>query len=136
MFFRPAPDPPDVIAVVEASSLLAISEFRLFELAYRNWYGVEGDVETIEGSFFPYMFQNQVPHFVRAFTRRVGRLERSGRLDPRDFGIEPEGRTLGGVATGLACALGIVVALFVLVTLANVTAERLGLAECLFPPCF
>lgn len=127
---------PDVLAVLAASGLLAVSEFRVFELAYANWYGVETDEKTIERHFLPYMFREEVPHYVRAFTRKILRLERTGGLDPKDFGIEPSGRTARGVATGLFYSLCIGLTMTVLVLLAKVTAENLGLTECLFPPCF
>ena len=134
MLFRRERTPPDVQDVVEASNLLAVSEFRLFEIAYANWYGVEGDSKTIERQFLPYMFQERVPHYVRAFTRKVLGLEAAGSLDPEEFGIEPEDRTVRGVVSGVFYSLFVVASVTVLVLLAKVTAERLGL-ECMFPPC-
>lgn len=136
MFFRRVRTPPDIKAVLETSGLLAVSEFRVFELAYVNWYGVETDEKTIERHFLPYMFREEVPHYVRAFTRTILGLERADRLDPRDFGIEPDRRTIRGVVSGLFYSLCIGLAMTVLVILAKVTAERLGLTECMFPPCF
>ena len=136
MFPVREPTPDDVRAVLQTANLLGVGEFRLFELAYERWYGIAGDEKTIERSFLLYMFRDQVPHWVRAFTRKIDRLEKAGRVDPTQLGIELETATLRGRATGLACALGIFVALAVLVTLAKVTAESLGLADCLFPPCF
>ena len=127
--------PPDALAVLEASGILSVSEFRVFELAYVHWYGVQTDEKTIERHFLPYMFQEQVPHFVRDFTRKVLRLERAGELDPRRFGIEPEPRTARGVTVGLLYSLCVVASVTVLVLLAKVTAERLGMTECLVPPC-
>ncbi len=136
MFFRADRTPPDALAVLRASGLLAVSEFRVFELAHVNWYGFEADERTIERHFFPYMFREEVPHFVRAFTRKILGLERAGRLDPEEFGIEPDERTVRGVVSGVFYGLGIAAALAVLVALAKVTAESLGFAECMFPPCF
>lgn len=135
MFFRQPRTPPDALAVVKTSGLLAVSEFRVFELAWEAWYGVGTDEKTIEGHFLPYMFQERVPHFVRAFTRRVLSLDRAGELDPRRFGIEPARRTTRGVTVGLIYSACVVASVTVLLLLAKVTAERLGLAECMFPPC-
>ena len=73
---------------------------------------------------------------VRAFTRKILGRESAGRLDPRDFGIEPKQRTTRGVVSGLVFSLFIGLAMTVLVILAKVTAERLGLTDCMFPPCF
>lgn len=128
--------PQDVLDVLGVANLLGVGEFRLFELAYESWYGLAGDEKTIERSFLPYMFHDRVPHWVRAFTRRIERLEETGQLDPTELGIVPRTPTLRGRATGVVCALGIFAALAVLVALAKVTAESLGLADCLFPPCF
>ena len=136
MFVPRARTPPDALAVVETSGLLAISEFRVFELAYAHWYGVETDEKTIERHFLPYMFQEQVPHYVRAFTRKVLRLEEAGEFDPAGFGIEPERRTTRGFTVGLIYSACIVASVTVLVLLAKVTAERLAFGECVFPPCF
>ena len=136
MFFRRDRTPPDVTAVLRTSGVLAVSEFRVFELAYVSWYGVETDEKSIERHFFPYMFREEVPHYVRAFTRRILSLERAGSLDPKDFGIEADPRTVRGVVSGLFYSLSIVASMTVLVLLAKVTAESLGLSECMFPPCF
>jgi len=113
-----------------------VSEFRVFELAYVNWYGVDPDEKTLERHFLPYMFREEVPPYVRAFTRRILGLESAGRLDPKDFGIEPNRRTVRGVVSGLLYSLFIGLTMTVLVILAKVTAEHLGLTECMFPPCF
>lgn len=134
MLFRRETTPPDVQAVVEASNLLAVSEFRIFEIAYSQWYGVDCDPDAIEHHFLPYMFHEQVPHYVRAFTRKVRGLERDGSLDPEEFGIEAEERTVRGVVAGVFYSLFVVASVTVLVLLVKVTAERLG-AECIFPPC-
>ena len=136
MFPGRDPTPDDVLAVLRTANLLGVGEFRLFELAYESWYGLAGDAKTIERSFLPYMFRDQVPHWVRAFTRKIDRLDQAGRVDPAALGVEIEAPTLRGRAVGLAYTLGIFVALAVLVALAKVTAESLGLADCLFPPCF
>lgn len=136
MFSSRARTPPDVLAVLETSGILAISEFRVFELAYEHWYGVETDEKTIERHFLPYMFQEQVPHYVRAFTRKVLRLDEAGELDPAGFGIEPERATVRSVTVGLIYSLCVVSSVTVLIVLVKVTAESLGLAECVFPPCF
>jgi len=136
VLLRRAHTPPDVLDVLRTSGLLGVSEFRVFELAYTHWYGVATDERAIERHFVPYMFREQVPPWVRAFTRKVLALEQAGTLDPAGFGIEREQSTTRDLVSGLFSAVFIVAAMTVLVLLAKVTAERLGLAECLFPPCF
>jgi hypothetical protein len=134
MFFDQVRTPPDVLAVLKTSGLLAISEFHVFELAYVHWYGVETDEKTIERHFLPYMFQEQVPHYVRAFTRKVLRLDEAGRLDPASFGIVPDRRTARGFTVGLIYSACVIASVTVLVILCKVTAEALGVGESIFPP--
>jgi hypothetical protein len=127
---------PDVMDVLEISALLAVSEFRVFEIAHVRWYGVAAEESTIERHFIPYMFREQVPAYVRAFTREVKATEKAGRLDPEALGIEREQSTTRDLVKGLFYSLFAVASLTVLVLLAKVTAERLGFAGCMFPPCF
>jgi hypothetical protein len=136
VFFHRIQTPADVLDVVETSGLLAVSEFHVFEMAYANWYGVESDESVIEEHFIPYMFREEVPPYVRAFTRKIRSLDEAGELDPAGLGIERDERTVRGVVSGLLYSLFVVASVSVLVALAKVTAERLGLAECMFPPCF
>ena len=128
--------PEDVLQVIRTSAILSISEFRLFDLAYASWYGRDGDEETIERHFLPYMFGDVVPPWVRSFTRRVLELERQDRLEPRDLGIVPPAADEGDVFRGRYYAFIIALALITLYILANLTAPLLGLEDCYFPPCY
>jgi len=80
--------PDDVVVVLEASAALEISEFDLFELAYRQWYGKNAAREFIEKVYSGYMFGNLVPPWVRQFCREVVDLYEQNRLKPEDYGIE------------------------------------------------
>ena len=112
--------PEDVSQVLETSSVLAVSEFQVFRLAYASWYGRDGDEKTLERHFAPYMFGERVPPWVRSFTRRVLDLERRGRLEPDALGVEIPRRDPRDVALGslysFAVALS-VVALYVFIRL-------------------
>lgn len=136
MFMDRDPTPPDVADVIRISGLLGVSEFRVFEIAYAEWYGVPCEPELVEDQFTSYMFAERVPHFVRAFTRKARRLERAGALDPAKLGIETDVRTVRGTVRGLFYFACVAVSVAVLVALAKVTAEQLGIAECLLPPCY
>ena len=81
--------PPDTLEVLEASALLQITEFHLFELAYERWFGRPAREEELEGVFARYMFASVAPPWVRQFCRAVADSERRGHLDPLEFGVQP-----------------------------------------------
>ncbi len=81
--------PADVRNVLDAAALLQVSEFCLFQLAYRHWHGSDTSEGSIERHFIPYMFRSVVPFWVRQLCRRVLQAAADGTLDPVDFGIEP-----------------------------------------------
>ncbi|MFQ5785281.1 MAG: hypothetical protein ACE5H8_10715 [Alphaproteobacteria bacterium] len=124
--------PDDVQAVLDVSALLGIPEFRLFDIAYRFWYGEGADEKTIERYFIPYMFQDVVPLWVRHFTHHVRSLGRQGRLDKTAFGIQRRVATSESVQRGRVYALTLLTVLVVLLLLAELAADQF----CLFPPCY
>lgn len=73
--------------LLEAAALLQITEFKVFELAYKEWYGVVPKPRVIEVHFRNYMFNQLIPGWVANFCRRVVEMEQAGTLEPRDFGI-------------------------------------------------
>lgn len=79
--------PSDIVAVLDASAVLEITEFRLFELAWRERFGSRPDQQHIERYFAAYMFADRVPHWVRSFARHILQLNAEGRLDPKAFGV-------------------------------------------------
>ena len=112
--------PADVHNVLDAAALLQVSEFCLFQLAYRHWHGRDTTEQSIERHFVPYMFRSVVPFWVRQLCRRVLQASADGTLDPVDFGVEPSrvgedqpvmvvrALTVGGTVVGmllLACGL-------------------------------
>jgi hypothetical protein len=135
-YFDERKTPADVWAVLRASALLGISEFRLFHIAYRFWYGHEADEDQIERYFVPYMFRDMVPPWVRHFTNRVQTMDRDGTLDPSAFGIRPRQATKADVQRGRLYAMYLVSALAVLYILAELSANALWLQQCYLPPCY
>lgn len=73
--------------LLEAAALLQVTEFRIFELAYKEWFGRRPRSHLIEKYFNNYMFNQIIPAWVTHFCRRVVTLGHAGELDPRDFGI-------------------------------------------------
>lgn len=130
--------PADVIAVLDASAALEVTEFRLFELAWRDWYGGKPEETRLERYFAAYMFADRVPHWVRNFARRILDLDACGRLDPKSFGIW---RRLPSTRMRFIAKMYIAGLLILVVAL---SASALNLDEqllsfyrgCYFPPCY
>ena len=77
----------DSLDLLEAAAALEVKEFKLFELAYRQWYGKKPLPHVIEAHFSNYMFNKIIPAWVRSYSRQVVQLHRSDCLDPKEFGI-------------------------------------------------
>ncbi len=91
----------DTRDVLKASAELEITEFRLFELAHRRWFGECGSERHIEELFTPYMYGGPAPHWVRQFCREVLERAGAGELDPLEFGVHPLPETDTMVRRGL-----------------------------------
>jgi hypothetical protein len=77
----------DALDLLHAAAALEIREYKLFELAYREWYGEKPLNHVIEAHFSNYMFHRQIPAWVRSFSRQIVDLHERDALDPRQFGI-------------------------------------------------
>lgn len=80
--------PLDTRNVLDAAAVLQVTEFHLFQIAYRHWYGRHASERSIERFFVPYMFRSVVPYWVRQLCRRVLRASAEGKLNPAEFGLE------------------------------------------------
>ena len=69
------------------AGLFDISEFRLFEIAYVNWFGREATEKAMDGFFGSYLKTGFVPFWLRGMLRRLIRKHRKGDLIPSEFGI-------------------------------------------------
>lgn len=127
--------PADVWGVMRASALLGVGEFRVFEIAYKEWYGEAGEEKMIEEHFAGYMFNDMVPPWVRHFCNKVLKLDFEEALDPADFGIVLRPATREQINKGLEALMYIVGALFFMILLAE-SAGRLMQLQCMFPPCY
>jgi len=128
----------DLVDVLDASSALEVTEFRLFELAYKHWYGKFANKGFMERHFAAYMFAQRVPGWVRHFSRNILKLQAQGQLDPKSFGIWRR----------LPSTRMILFAKFYTATLLIVFLLTLGLVyalpesiwikfdQCYFPPCY
>ncbi len=127
---------PDVQAVLETSAILEITEFEVFRIAYRDWFGHRALDGVIEPFFTDYMFNDIVPAWVRHFTRLVLGLASEGRLDPQRFGITPRPVSTSMVARGLRYLFIVVAWLTILVFLAHFATRYWPEVSCYFPPCY
>ena len=77
----------DSLDLLEAAAALEVKEYKLFELAYREWYGKKPLSRVIEAHFSNYMFHKVIPTWVRSYSRNIVKLHKAGELDPKAFGI-------------------------------------------------
>ena len=128
---------PDVDSVLNATALLDITEWDLFNLAYDRWHGEPAGEGVMEPIFAAYMFKDIVPLWARHFARLVERLYRRGALDRRALGVERLPSSAQMVSRGVRHGVYIAVVLIALIVLAEFVAQITRLGErCLFPPCY
>lgn len=77
---------PDFAAAMEAAEALGVSEYDFFRLAFRRWSGREAEEKALERFFVAYMFQQNVPVWVRHFSRDVLSRDAAGKLDAAELG--------------------------------------------------
>lgn len=137
-FFHDDPLSDDALLVLNAAAKLDTTEFRLFELAYKDWYGRLCKNSVMESYFTPYMFDNIVPFWVRAFCRKVLAFHGDSQKARSTFGLRILKATKGNKMFGLIYAVILVACLLFLVYIFSVPADSLPefLKECYFPPCY
>lgn len=128
---------PDSILVAATAGLLDIPEYRVFQLAYHDWYGKEADEVEMGIWFDDYMYEDQVPFWVRGYCKKVQRRSRQGTLSRDELGIKPISRPPRFLRWFVTSIVVSILVLTVLVFLAEQTANLLPfLKECYFPPCY
>ncbi len=68
---RRAAGHPDLQLVARAAALVELSEYDLFALAYRRWYGREAPPRLLEAAFSAYLRGQAAPAWVRHAARGV-----------------------------------------------------------------
>jgi len=129
--------PADCVLVANTAGLLEITEFRLFQLAFGDWYGREIRDYEADDYFTAFMYYDRVPFWVRRFCHKIQDLREEGQFDPRNFGINPqrfEYRLLRWAVMAVSIMLA---SLVILIFLANTAVDLMPfLKECYFPPCY
>ncbi len=128
----------DLVSVLDASALLEITEFRFFELAYREWHGRKASDQLIEKYFAAYMFAERIPSWVRSFARKILRLHREGRLDPKSFGVWQRLPSTRMILFAKAYTTVLLLVFFaLLLSTYSVSEEILEMfRQCYLPPCY
>ncbi len=79
----------DVEAVQFVANLLEISEYRVFHLAYENWFSKKLSNQSMDFSFNKYLKSDIIPFWVWNFVKSVLDKYQEHNLDPMEYGIEP-----------------------------------------------
>lgn len=74
--------------VMYAATVLKVSEFRLFELSYENWFGESAGETVIETAYMSYVISGAAPAWVRNYIRKTCRLFDTGVKLPRVISIQ------------------------------------------------
>lgn len=137
LFFDERRFDPDLVDVLEAAGILQVSEFELFHTAYRWWFGEDTGEKEIEAFYLPYMFHDQVPLWVRQFSRTVLDAEAEGKLDPSEYGIQPRELTQSLFDRGIRYCLWLIVIMFIFMTMIMAYERLVPLSPaCIVPPCY
>ena len=78
-----AHDSPELDALAACTELLDLGEYRIFEAAYRAWFGREPSDADLKPGFAGYLRGLRLPLWVRHYCRQViAEAEAEGRLRP------------------------------------------------------
>ncbi len=97
----------DSTAVYAISQFLFMSEFDLFHLSYRQWFGHDIPDDKLEVIFVNYMFKEIVPFWVTDLVRKAQDKLRCGEFDPADYGVRMPELTLRNIGKCIAAIAAI-----------------------------
>ncbi len=127
----------DWVQVAETAGLLEITEFELFRLAWRDWYGREARQAELEACFTPFMFGDEVPFWLRRYCARIEAESRAGQLDPAQLGIPRLVVPAHGLRWLIIAATLLLLLPVGLLLLSDLAGDLMPfLSECYFPPCY
>ncbi len=126
----------DVQGVLDTASILHVSEFEVFRLAYESWYGHAAEKQELDECFGRYVKRAAVPMWVRDFSRRVSALRQEGRLNPQAFGLQPPPSSSYWEAFLGGMAFTVIVMIVVLLIVMAVWTPDPVFTTCRFPPCY
>ena len=71
-----------------AASVLQISEYELFSIAYQNWFNHPLSENRLDTMFKDYLASGDPPYWVNDFSRKVHEKFKAGELNYKDYGIK------------------------------------------------
>jgi hypothetical protein len=78
---------------MEAVGLLAaeleVSEYEVFALSHRLWFGTEAPEEVLKTVFKQHLFRERIPFWTHDAVRKAVCMLQEGTFDPLAFGPEP-----------------------------------------------
>ena len=66
--------PQAVAELNQATRILNVTEFRLLELAYRDWFGETASEALLEAAFMTYLAEDELPVWARNYVRKTLQL--------------------------------------------------------------
>ena len=131
------PDSLERGEVAKAANILMVGEFQFLQLAYYEWFGRDMPTSIVDRLFGAYMFKNHVPHWARAFARRVIEKDERGFIDPHSpFFHRYDSDYVTHVPGGLKrfCRVAAFLVLFVIGTLLMANYAVMNRGQFQFPP--
>lgn len=141
-YFQPDDlDTPDANPVSEASNILEVGEFQLFQLGFSAWYGREEDPKQLEPVFFQYLLYNEVPHWARHYARKIIKLNQDNTLEHNAPEYHRFDSTSAGTDTRFSgtvkiLSFGLMMAViftYLVYAAIDIMPENV---KCSFPPCY
>jgi len=126
--------------VAQASSRLDIGEFQVFQLSYVAWHGHDAEPAQMEAIFFKYLYEDEMPPWVRHYTRQIIQQDEAGLLAPGDPSYHrfdaASMRTGTVVPTWIRAILVFSFLLFLVgVAMTFIYGSIPNDIQCWFPPC-
>lgn len=118
-----------------AAAELGVTEFQVFALSYRNWYGRDAEDCRIERAFDRFLKTGDLPLWVRDYARKTQRAANDFSL-AADRGNNRTGsvQLLLGWVKGVIVLASLMGIFLMLVLLANGAQEQIS-QHCILPVC-
>ena len=98
----------EVEAVQFVGQFLEVSEYEVFQLAYKDWYGKRMTSGTMDYRFENYLDEDVVPFWVWTFVKGVIKKYEQDEVKRTDYGIETKILTMPQKIMGWFIFLGVV----------------------------
>ncbi len=101
--------------IIQAASLLEISEYDFLSMAYLEWYGKEADPDRLSKIFGRYMYGHNPPFWGHRLAAEVLSLDAAGELENSRFNARPPlHANMNDIITGLGQTLVLLAIIIIL----------------------